>query len=168
MPQKFADIRAAFVAREKRVDLVTDGALLAEHEALAEELATAMQQTRTSLADGSSVRDLAQRVEALESQLAESRVSFRLRGLGRNAFQRLLAEHRPADDDARVFNPDTFPQALIAACSLDPVMTVEDVAELGDVLTDGQFDELFDAAWNACREVDGVPFSPLASAVTRD
>ena len=86
-------------------------------------------------------------------------------GIGRNAFRRLLSEH---EADGELFDRDTFPGALIAACSLDPVLTVAEVTELGDLLTDGQWDELFSASWDACREVDDVPFSALASAVTRD
>jgi hypothetical protein len=158
------DLRAKMTPREKSVTLVADGALLAEHEALAEQLATAMAQTRTSLADGSDVHDLAARLTALEEQLATSTVTIRLRGIGRNAFRRLLAEH---EADGQPFNKDTFPVALVAACAIDPVMTEADALSLGDILTDGQWDDVFSAAWDACREVDGVPFSALASAVTR-
>jgi hypothetical protein len=158
------DLRAKFIAREKSVTLVSDGALLAEHEALAAQLAAAMAQTRTSLADGGGVHELAEQVTALEARIAASTVTIRLRGLGRNAFRRLLAEH---ESDGEPFDKDTFPVALIAACSLDPVLTGTEAADLGDVLTDGQWDEVFSAAWDACREVDGVPFSVLASAATR-
>jgi hypothetical protein len=159
------DLRAKFTVREKTVTLVADGALLAEHESLAEQLATAMAQTRTSLADGGDVHSLAERVTALEEQLAASTVTIRLRGIGRNAFRRLLTEH---EADGQPFDKDTFPVALISACALDPKMTEAEARELGDILTDGQFDDVFEAAWEACREVDGVPFSALASAVTRD
>lgn len=164
MGQRFVDVRAAFVAREKVVTLITDGGLLAEHERMAGELAEANRQTRTSLADGAELRDLAAQVAALESQIADSRVVFRLRGLGRNKFRHLLAEH-PSPDDNGPFDRDTFPVALIAACSLDPVMSETDVNDLADVISDGQFDELFSAAWDACREVDGVPFSVPASMI---
>jgi hypothetical protein len=153
------ELRAKFTAREKSVTLVTAGDLLAEHEALSAQLATAMSQTLPG------VRELAEQVTALESQIAASTVTIKVRGIGRNQFRRLMAEHK---SDGDPFDPDTFPPALVAACSLDPVMTVTDAVDLGDVLTFGQWDELFGAAWEACREVDGVPFSVLASAATRD
>jgi hypothetical protein len=159
------ELRAKFAAREKSVTLVTDGAALADHEALTAQLATAMAQTRTTLDDGTTVGELGERITALEATLAASTVTIRLRGIGRNQFRRLLAEYA---EDGEPFNKDTFPVALIAACSLDPVLTVADAESLGDVLTDGQWDDVFAAAWDACREVDGVPFSVLASAVTRD
>ena len=165
MSLTLAELRSKFAAREKSVTIITGGGLLAEHEALSADLATAMAQTRTSLADGSNVRELGERLADLEAQIAASAVQIRLRGVGRNHFRRLLSEH---EADGELFDRDTFPGALIAACSLDPVLTVAEVTELGDLLTDGQFDELFSAAWDACREVDDVPFSALASAVTRD
>lgn len=157
------EIRAKFVAREKAVDLITDGGLLAEHERLTAELERATSMPADSLAGSATARELAEQVRALEERIAEATVTFRVRGLGRNQFRRLLAEHKGEGDD--VFDPDTFPVALIAACSLDPVMTEEQAASLADVLTDGQWQELYDAAFGACREVDGVPFSLLASAV---
>jgi hypothetical protein len=158
---RFADVRAAFVAREKAVTLVADGGLLAEHEAAVAQLSRALGAARTSLADGSAVHELAEQVTNLEARIAASSVTFRFRGLGRTKFRALLAEH-PGDDDA-AFDRDTFPPALVAACSLDPVMSAADVRDLADAITDGQFDALFGACWDACREVDGVPFSVPAS-----
>jgi hypothetical protein len=159
------ELRAKFTAREKSVTFVTAGDLLAEHEALSAQLADAMRKQRTTLDDGTTVQQCAERLTALESDLAASTVTVKVRSIGRNAFRRLMAEHA---SDGEPFDPDMFPPALIAACSLDPVMTVDEVNGLGDVLTFAQWDELFGAAWEACSEVDGVPFSVLASAVTRD
>jgi hypothetical protein len=164
-PQTFADLRARFAPREKSVTLVAGGDLLAEHDAAAQELATAMAQTRISLADGGSVQGLAERLADLETRIAASTVTIRVRGLSRNAFRRLLDAH--PSEDAAPFDKVTFPPSLIAACAVDPPMTEVDANGLGEVLTDGQYDELFAAAWAACRDVDDVPFSVLASAVTR-
>jgi hypothetical protein len=57
---KFSDLKAAHKPREKRVTLVLDGALLAEHEALSEQLADAMGR-RTSLGDPGTT-EIAERV----------------------------------------------------------------------------------------------------------
>jgi hypothetical protein len=163
-PKTVADLLAGFSPREKVVTLLTGGNLLAEHESLSAQLAAAMAQTRTSLADGSSMQGLAEQIAELEERIGASAVTFRLRGLGRNEFRRLLESH-PSDGDP--FDKDSFPPALITACAVDPPLTAADTQALGSVLTDGQYDELFAAAWAACREVDDVPFSALASAVTR-
>lgn len=159
------EIRKAFVAREKSVVVITDGGLLAEHEALGRQLETALSATRKSLADDGGVRQIAEQIQALEAQIAEATVTFKLRGVGRNRFRRLMAEH-PDDKGKKAFNEETFPAALIAACSLDPVLSEAEAVELADILTDAQFDALFDAAWTVCREADGVPFNVLASVTT--
>lgn len=159
-----AEMRAKFVAREKSVTLITDGGLLAEHEDLVAQLEAALVQERNSLADDGGVRDLAEQVQDLERRIAESRVTLRLRGIGRNQFRRLLDAH---ESDGEPFNPETFPVALVAACSLDPVMSTGDVESLADFITPGQWDTVFTAAWEACREVDEVPFSVLASVTAR-
>lgn len=159
----FLDALAAFKPREKRVDLVADGPLLAEYEGLNAQLADAINRERTSLADGSVPHELAERVAALEPQIRAATVTFVVRAIGRNAHSRLDAEHRTGDDGR--LNMATFMPALVAACSVDPAMTVEDVTKLSDVLSQGQFLALFQAAFDACIEVDGVPFSELASRV---
>lgn len=159
----FADLVAGVKPPEKVVTVLARGDLLAEHEAASEELAAAMKQTRTSLADGGSTRALAQRVADLEGQLAETAVAVRLRAVGRNEFRRLLDDH-PAE--GAPFDVESFPAALVAACAVDPVMTVPQAHALADLLSDGQWEALFDAAWTVCREVpDGVPFSVLASSM---
>jgi len=163
----FADLVAKVEPREKVVAIITGGDLLGEHERATEELSLAMRQTRTSMADGSPVGALAAKVADLEKQIAASTVEIRLRGIGRNAFRALLDTH--PGEDGRAYDFDTFPPALISACAVDPTLTEAQAYALADVLTDGQWDEIFDAAWTACREVpDGVPFSGLASAAMTD
>lgn len=163
--QSLAEIRAKFVAREKAVTLITDGSLLAEHERLSAELEQAVARGANSLAGNTDARTIAEQVRALEAQIDQATVTIRVRGIGRNRFRRLLDEHKAADGSDEVFDPDSFPVALVAACSLDPVMSEAEARDLADLLTDGQWQELFDAAFLACREVDEVPFSVLASAV---
>lgn len=165
MAQRFADVLGAFRVPEKVVPLVADGALLAEREEAAAALDVAV--ASPGAATDPAVAELAARVRDLEQRCREATVAFRLRGLGRNAFRRLLAEHRK-DDGSDDFDPVTFPQALISACALDPVMAPADVQRLCDVLNDGQVDALFGAAWEACREaVDSIRPSVPASLLTQ-
>jgi len=51
---------------------------------------------------------------------------------------------------------------LLSACIREPDDV--DMDWLMANLSLGQIDELFGAAFSACREVDRVPFNPLASA----
>jgi hypothetical protein len=158
---KFADLKAAHKPREKRVTLVLDGALLAEHEALSEQLADAMAR-RTSLGDPASA-GLAERVAEVEAGIAASTCEFVLVGVGRNAYRQIQAAHTDAED---TLNMDGYIPALLKACIVEPADT--DVDWLMDNLTLGQVDELFGAAFAACREADRVPFNPLASPPTPD
>lgn len=158
----FADALGAFRPREKQVELIADGTLLAQYEALQAQLEDSVNRERHSLAEGSETHVLAEQVAAMEPQIAAAKVTFQLRAIGRNAHARLDRECRGEDGklDMARFGP-----ALISACCVDPVMTVDEVGQLGEVLTQGQYLYLLQEAHNACLEVDGVPFSELASKV---
>lgn len=162
-----ADIRARYSPRERSVPIVMAGGLLEEHRALVEQLQVASAAPQISLAGNPEAVELAARVVDLEQQIAEATVSMRFRGIGGNTFRQLLRDH-PATEDGGQFDAATFPPALVAACAVDPKLTEAEAVELAGIVTDGQWDELFAAAWDCCREVDGVPFSKLASALTRD
>lgn len=158
---KFADLKAAHKPREKRVTLVLDGELLAEHEALSEQLADSLGR-RTSLGDpGPTV--LAERIAEVEAALAASTCEFVVVGVGRNAYRQIQAAHTSEDD---TLDMDGYIPALLKACITSPEDV--DVGWLMENLTLGQVDELFGAAFSACREADRVPFNQSASAQTHD
>lgn len=160
------ELRERIAPRERAVTLATGGGLLAEHDELLAEFEAATAAQATSLAGDPRVRDLAAALADLEARIAEQTVTIRVRAIGRNAFNRLLDAH--PDPEGGPFNRDTFPPALVAACAVDPTLTDAEAVELADLLTDGQWDQVFDAAWTVCREVDEVPFTALASTLTRD
>lgn len=158
-----AELRDKFKPREKVVTLMMGGDLLAEHEELSKRLRRLL---NSPTDDDSEAREVAARVRAIEEDLDSSALAFRLRGIGRNAFRRLIAEHPPGDGQGGMFDPDSMAPHLIAACSVDPKMTADEVRDLADVLTDGQYESLWNAAFDCCREVSGVPFNALASMPT--
>ena len=108
-----------------------------------------------------------------EEMLADS-VEFRFRALPRLAYTQLLREHKPRDDDefdkAQGFNADTFFEAIIRACLVEPELDDEDwLALLGDgtvknpgVLSSAQFDKLADCAYSVNRRDVNVPFLQAA------
>lgn len=155
-----AELRAAFVAREGSVPIVTDGALSARYEDLVAQRATAGRPGAGSLADPAAADELlAEQIADLARRVRESTVTYRFRAIGRNRFRALLAEHPDPDPDGGTFNEATFPTALIAACSLDPVMSEADVTALGDIVSDGQWEQVWSTCWELCRRASGVPFS---------
>jgi len=159
---RFADVKAAHRPREKRVTLVLDGALLAEHEALSEQLAEAPTR-RTALGDPGPDA-LVARLAEVEAAIAGSTCEFVLVGVGRNRYRQIQAAHTSSEDDT--LDMDGYIPALLGACITSPDDV--DVGWLMEHLTLGQIDELFGAAFAACREADRVPSNPLVSTPIPD
>jgi hypothetical protein len=92
--------------------------------------------------------------EDLRQQVTDATVTFTLKGLTRQAYRALEAKH-PAPDGAAGWNVDSFPESLVRACLTDPSVDATD--PLFDVLTPGQVEKLFEAAYLSCNEVDDLP-----------
>lgn len=165
------DLIARAKPREVTVPVCLAGDLNAEHEALSRELqAAGGEWIPDSLSAPNPRLALAERLTALERQMAEQVHVFRCRALPPAKFRELQRAH-PAREDASPperFNLDTFPAALVAACSVDPeFLGTEQVEALFEKLGQGAFDAVFGAAWAACTGVSDVPKSALASATIR-
>ena len=87
------------------------------------------------------VEDAEEALEALEDEAKEASEDFTFRGIGRQGFEALIDSHEPTadqrkkarkDGDEVQWNPDTFPQALVAASLVDPDLTEEEVQEIWD------------------------------------
>lgn len=81
-------------------------------------------------------------------------VEFTLRGLSRQKYRALEAKH-PDPDGGAGWDLDTFPEALVRACMVTPEIEAAD--PLFDVLTSGQVEKLFEAAFGTCNSVDDLP-----------
>lgn len=155
---------------ERTVEICLRGDLAADHEALERDLERAENTGADSLA-GSGATALAERIEALEAEMREHTYTFRLRALPRPQWRALVAEHPPrkADDGSVVdsdrigVNADTFYEAIIRACLIDPELTDEEWASLAEALTDRQYEDLADLAWALNRREVDIPFSLAAS-----
>jgi hypothetical protein len=129
--------------------------------------------------------DLAERVRAIEAEMAEHTETWRLRAMPKHKFRALVADHPPrldennepiAEDRQIGLNRATFFPALLAESVIDPDLDGEDWAWLlgdeGDddsgILNDLQIGTLNDIAWFLNRGEVSVPFSHAASLVTRD
>lgn len=159
--------------RETTVPICMAGGLNARHEELSRQLAAAGDSAWVpdSLSQQNPRLAIAEQITALEREMAEQLHVFRFRALPRSKFRKLRGAH-PAREDAvppeGMFNGDTFPPALVAACCIDPEFTdVSQVEELYDVLGQGGYDALFTGAWQANMGVSDVPKSALASMTIR-
>lgn len=84
--------------------------------------------------------------------------AFVVRALPRRQYRELLDDHPPVKDGAD-WNPDTFPPALIAACVVDPEMTVEQAAQIWEEWEAGEMGRLFLECWKLNEQTAGVGFT---------
>lgn len=160
---------------ERSVPVCLHADLVAEHEATERELGQERERPGKRLDAGSKVRELSERLTALEARMAEHTIDFRLRAMPRPKWKAFVAEHPPRKTDAGEVderdkfigvNTEMFFPALVRASVVEPELDDEDWALLLDErLTDRQFDELSNAAWSLNRGEVDVPFSRAASRI---
>lgn len=107
-----------------------------------------------------------QKLDELRGRLeAEDAVMmFRFRGIGRVGYEQLVDRHPPSAEqrtkaksqgyEALAWNPETFPQALVAACLIEPELSFEQVCELWDSADWNQAE--LQVLLNAAVEVNGT------------
>lgn len=114
---------------------------------------------------------LSQQIEALRQEMIAGSEDFVLRAIPRPRMREIEAAHPPRDgnarDEATGYNLDAVMQQVLRESIVSPVMDDETWAELVAVLSDGQWDELTDGAWEVNKGRVSVPFSPRASQILR-
>lgn len=117
------------------------------------------------------VKTLAEQVQAVESEMQESTITFELEALPRSAWRELEVRHpaRDEDDADRVygFNVDTFFDEAIPASLVSPEIDPERLRSILDKLTSAQYERLAFAVLGLNRQVTDNPFSQTASLITR-
>lgn len=161
-----ADIISAASLPEREVDICVDGSLAAEHERLDKAIKIASEQP-ASMGEKSERMVLAEQITDLEEQMKEHVYTFRFRGLPSRQYSDLVVAHAPRKGHDEVWNIETFPPALIAACAVEPPMTVQRADELLNTLNVGQANILFEAALAVNTGKFDVPFSAAAYATLR-
>lgn len=154
---------------ETTVTLCLRADLQAEWEQLDRELTDLRARASRKLAGSNDEVELARQVQAVEEEMAASTITVTLRALTRRPWMQLVQSHPPRKDnegDKQLgINQDTFFDALIGACVVDPELDEERLTGLLDALTSHQFDQLTEAAWSINRQDVSVPFSPIASRI---
>jgi hypothetical protein len=173
--RSFKELVAEARLPEATVPICLRGDLVADHELAERELGLAQKQATESLA-GNGAAAIAERIEGLEAQMREHTYPFRFRALPRREWRALVAAHEPrrnddneiVDADRAGVNAETFYDAMIRACLVDPELTDEEWAALNEALTDRQYCDISDAAWMLNRREVDIPFSLAASRMKRD
>lgn len=162
----------------RTVPICLRGDLVAEIEQLDRELVAAEKQPTTGMEDGARLRELAERIEALRSEMAAegNNHTFVIQALPGPEYRKLKAAHPPrTDDDGRVItqdallgaNVDTLAEPLLRACCVDPVLDDATWRAVEPALSDQQYDQLVEVAIVVNRGVVAIPFSRAASRVMR-
>jgi len=94
----------------------------------------------------------------------ELEINVLFRSLGSKLYDAIVTEHQPTKEqkkEGNQWNPDTFPPALIAACSVDPRLTVEQATSLweSEDWSQGELMGLFIAAVKLNNEGLDIPFT---------
>jgi hypothetical protein len=155
---------------EKTIALCLRGDLQARWEDLERQLNAIDRDSSDSdtLGGDSRAADLSAQMADVENEMKAHEVVFKFRGLSSKQYSDVLAQY--TDEDKKSETNDgidwkSWPTALIAACAVDPVMTVEQAERLADTITHKQWDSLFACAFAVNRTDVSVPFSLSASAI---
>jgi hypothetical protein len=111
---------------------------------------------------------IAKRLEQVEQELEDSIVTLTFEDIGRARFEALIESHPPTDDqikrhgDSLSWNPETIAPVLIAACSADPEISLEEAEQICEEWSTGDVQLLFNAALQVCLETASVPFTKTA------
>jgi len=154
---------------EKSIPVCLRADLQAEYDDLDQQLQEAQKARRGMLTGGSDGPGIAERMAEVREEMQDAVVQFRLRALPPKQFRKLLAAH-PSTDAKKLFDDETFGPAILKASTVEPVLSDEQWDRLvGDdgSLSAGQYDKLVDGSWVLNKQDIAVPFSQLASTVTR-
>lgn len=171
--RKKVDHKAALAGAklpERSVELCLRGDLLAQLQDLQRDLIDAERApSDASLADLGTPHRIAEQIQGLREEMAEHSITVRFRALPRRQWSKLVAAHPPRPDEradvALGVNVETYVDALIRACMVDPVFDDDDWAALDEALSDAQWQALTAAAWAVNAKDVEVPFSQRASRI---
>lgn len=166
---EFAELIAGAKRPSTTVPLCLRGDLTAPYRELEQKLSTASR-TPPSLGQKSEAMLIAEQMQALEAEMTAATKTFRLEAMPAKKWSDFHATQpeRAEDDTDETWSARWFAWIceLVARSVVEPVvMTAEQVAELCDVLSGGQWDELSETAWRLNSRGVTVPFSVAASAL---
>lgn len=164
------------------VKIALRGDLAVEHEQLTAQLNDLKARPAPSLA-GTGTGPIEDRLEALANEMRESVIEFTLRALPRGkrpgdrrpSWRELREQYPPREKNGEMLREDImagfvnaadFPEPLVKASVVDPELTEVDWVDLMPNITDGQFDELVNAAWTLNRGKVDIPFSSAGLETT--
>lgn len=181
MSKTAKEILAAARLPEHSVSICVRGDLVADIQALEDELARVMQEKASNgrLASGGKKQslELAAQIEAKQAEMAEHTIPFRLRAIAPAKWRELVGKHPSPKDSTKLVDVVPFMGDALPLSVVSPELDAEDWArmlggeidgvEVEPVLPNAEIGKLMSAVWELNTEDVNVPKSLLASAVTR-
>lgn len=113
------------------------------------------------------LRGKKRRTKDLTIKIEDEEVTLKFQAISAKELDALSTKYKPTMDqkmEGARFNPDTFPPALIAACSVQPVMTFEEAKEIWESpeWSNGELATLFTTCLDLCNAGLDIPFTENA------
>lgn len=162
---------AAAKLPERSLRVCLRGDLAAEFDDLERQLKEARQGEsggRKRVGSKSDAAVIAEKIQALQEQMAGEMLDLRIRALPRAEWQALVRKYPPGDDEgdkAVGANLSGLMEEAIPACVVSPELDAEDWEQLNSVLSAAEYDRLLTVVWDVNRSGVDVPKSRLASLV---
>ena len=161
-----AEIMAIKSPVTKRVTIQLDGSLSDNIARLDADLIVARRFDAMSNQAVPSASKIQTELDKLNENALNTETTFVFKSIGHIAYDKLVEspKHKPTKAQAKEgsnFNPLTFPQAIIAASCVQPVMTLEEVEELFviDSWNNAELTKLFYGALECNSETGDTPLS---------
>jgi hypothetical protein len=162
----FDEIAARRKPRETTTWVVLDHDLVVRHEQVERDLRLARltdeRENRIPQAP-----KLQAELDELEQDIHEAAVPFRFRAMPRKAYRELIEAHPDPAGEKR-WNDETFPPALIAACAVDPEMTLEQATTVYEKWDENQASTLFATAYIVNEGETKVPLAATSPGAPAD
>lgn len=170
MSKKFTSdspsIEEILAFRKPPTDEVTiqmDGTAAVRIRQLRDELKNAERVDARAGADlsGGTAEPIRRDLDKAAADARTSQVTFRLQARTRVVYEQLLRDHRApkAQEEKVSYDVASFPAALVAACCVQPEMTLEQARQLLDELAPVEAATLFNRAVRLHEELTDIPFS---------
>ncbi|WP_326565074.1 hypothetical protein VSH64_24850 [Amycolatopsis rhabdoformis] len=167
-PQDIDELVAAATRPEATVSLCLRADLREQWEILNNDLIN-MQAASQTLGASKEQKDLAQKIHALQDEMAASTIQVRMRAMTKPAWRSMMFSHAPRENDpkdlALGYNRETLPDAIVAESIIEPERTAREWQNVFEVLTSRQYDDLVDTAWALNRKDTSTPVFSLAASL---
>lgn len=166
-PKSLKDLLKQATLPERIVSIVMDRGLVAEFQALEDDLQRANEAKLSDRRKGGEAAAISRKIEDVREKMRASTVTFKLRGMRGSDWRAMKAKHPAKKDGSQVdqiLGADTeglFNEAVRASI-VEPEIDDEDWSNLLEVLTDGEWESFTNTVYSMNEEGTVIPFSQAA------